>query len=165
METSIPEPLPLERRRSAIGLARPIWLGLLTVVLVVMGALIYAFAQFDGQIRAIAAIEHQGGVVGTLRRRPGWQREILGSPGYKAFEVVEFVNLEGTPISDTDLDLLLALPSIQRLNLRRTRVTDAGVSRLKELPNLKLVLLEGTAVSDVGIDDLHRALPELKIEQ
>ena len=157
--------VPDEQRRFSVRLPRPLWIGVAGVMILVAATLLTTGLRLHRQISAIDAIESQGGAVGTVRHRSAWQRNLLGHPTYRAFEVVEFVNWENGRISDADLVQLLELPTLRRLNLRHTRITDAGIMRLKELPHLELVLLEGTEATDAGIAELQRAAPSLTIHK
>jgi hypothetical protein len=165
MMTEVSEPSPPERRRYSIRVPRPLWTGIIAIVLLIAAALLPVSLRLHRQIAAIRAIESQGGAVGTVGHRSGRQRELLGYPTFKAFEVVDFVNWEHGVITDSDITQLLELPTLRRLNLRHTRIADAGVMRLKGVPHLELLLLEGSTATDAATDELQRALPGLTIKR
>lgn len=89
------------------------------------------------------------------------------------------INLEGKPVSDSDLRRLKGLYQLQTLNLARTKVTDAGLTHLAGLNNvlspwdslksfrpvrycssLQSLDLRGTRVTDAGLGHLT-GLPSL----
>jgi hypothetical protein len=71
--------------------------------------------------------------------------------------------LQGTPITDEDLENLTTFPQLRRLDLSNTAITDVGLINLLELTQLQSLKLTGTRVTDRGIRNLQRALPNLQI--
>jgi hypothetical protein len=63
------------------------------------------------------------------------------------------------------LEHVKKLSGLQWLNLDGTQVTDAGLEHLKGLTSLESLLLRGTQVTDAGVAELQHALPGLKIEK
>jgi hypothetical protein len=152
-------------RQFSIRPPRPLWIGMVVVVFVVVAVGLWIGVPFNRKLSAVKAILSRGGSIGTVRQLSKRQRQWIGFPTYKAFEEVEFVNWERSPINDADLDQLVGLPTLRRLNLWQTRVTDLGIACLKRLPRLELLLVEGTDVTDPGIADLKEALPGLTVER
>lgn len=70
------------------------------------------------------------------------------------------VDLARTPVDDSALALLGAMPRLTRLRLAQTRVTDAGLAALDSLQYLEYLNLVGTAVTDAGLRSLE-TLPRL----
>jgi Leucine-rich repeat (LRR) protein len=65
------------------------------------------------------------------------------------------VNLENSWVTDSDLPLLAAHPSLTRLNLSMTRITDRGLLELKPLANLTdLDLYYAESITDQGFSVL-----------
>jgi hypothetical protein len=76
---------------------------------------------------------------------------------------LEFLSLIGTQVTDAGLMHLRGLKSLKHLCLRRTGVTDAGLVHLRELTALTSLDVAETGVTDRGVEELHRALPDLKV--
>jgi hypothetical protein len=72
--------------------------------------------------------------------------------------------LYGTPVGDSGMARIAALPELTWISLQKTKVTDAGVARLAALTNLKHLDLRETGVSWEGVNALKRALPDCDIE-
>ena len=101
---------------------------------------------------------------------------------------VEFVELRGAQITDSELKYLKDLTNLKRLSVSITGITDAGLKHLQGLTNLgfldltntdvtneglkhlweltlaKTIRLYGTAVSDAGVKKLKKALPDCSIK-
>ena len=86
---------------------------------------------------AVKRIEDLGG---TLKRDASGQ--------------VTGVDLEMCQTKDSDLEVLAALPSIQKLNLWGADITDGGVKHLKKLPKLVDLTLFNTDLTDKGVEQL-----------
>lgn len=102
---------------------------------------------------------------------------------------LETLYLVGTDLDDAGLSRLPHLKSLKTLHLGRTRITDAGMPALDNLTNLQTLSLGDTAVTDQGlvqlrdlrklstlilrntkttqrgVQELHRMLPDARIEQ
>ena len=68
-----------------------------------------------------------------------------------------------TRVTDNGLTQLRGLHDLQRLTLGGDAISDRGLAELKGLRQLKELSLFGTRVTDAGVEDLHRALPRVKI--
>ena len=66
-------------------------------------------------------------------------------------ECIERLQLDGTDVTDADLDILRMMPKLRNLDLRRTRVSDAGARKLATFPALGHVGLYDTQVTIAGL--------------
>ena len=82
-----------------------------------------------------------------------------GYPYCRAFKVV----LDGSSVTDADLDRLGELVYLKHLSLRNTQVTDAGLAALKGFHQLEVIDLTGSKVTGAGVADLRRSLPRARI--
>ena len=83
----------------------------------------------------------------------------------KAFTNLWSLSLKGTRITDAGLEHLQAMIRLSNLQLSRTDVTDAGLARLKDFNRLRTVGLDGTQVTDAGVRELEKALPNLNVKR
>ena len=144
-----------EPHRCSIRLPRPLWIGLATVVLIMIAAGLSVGLPIYWQSTAIREIERVGGsIIETRPRGPEWIRERVGSDLRELFEKVIRVDLGDTPATDTTLEHLNWLTSLEDLDLDNTQITDAGLIRLKGLARLKVLWLNGTLVTDTGLSHL-----------
>mgnify|MGYP003994451721 FL=1 len=107
--------------------------------------------------KAIEAIEQVGGTVSIVieifntrhpwRSRLGIERELLD------------VNLDGTDITDEDLECMNGLTNIRSLHLSNTKITDDGLRHLRGLKSLGSLYLDGTHTTDEGVKNVLEALP------
>jgi hypothetical protein len=103
-------------------------------------------ACLSQQDRAAARAERLGAVVERDDGRPG--NPVVG------------LNFSG-PVSDSDLELLQALPGLRKLSLQGAKITDQGLTHLKGLDALEELVLFGTEVTDTGLQHLT-PLPRLR---
>jgi hypothetical protein len=89
-----------------------------------------------------------------------WQ--LLGAE-QEYFAVGLYVGLNGTAVTDADLEHLEAVGNLQGLSLSDTEITDEGLKHLVGLTNLRHLDLLGTKVTPEGVERLQEALPECKI--
>ena len=73
---------------------------------------------------------------------------------------VLLIDLSGTPATDADLGLLLALPELQHLDLSDTKTTDEGLKHVAVLRGLRSLELKNTSVTGLGLTYL-KSLPQL----
>jgi len=78
-------------------------------------------------------------------------------------DVVELA-LCRTPVTDAGLREIADLANLTWLDLRETRITDAGLNQLSRFKKLTRLLLRNTRVTEAGVANLHRALPNCKID-
>ncbi|HEY3969261.1 MAG TPA: hypothetical protein VGM05_32215 [Planctomycetaceae bacterium] len=180
-----PNPTPSEPRRFPIGLPRPLWIGLVTVVVAVAGVgLRIGISAYRQQV-AIREINRLGGTIYRPSRVPLW----LSSKGiqFDFLDQVEAVDLTGADIDDGGMKFLRDFPELEILSLWGTRVSDSGLRNvesltklveldaacttlsdeglihLKGLTNLRHLKLHRTHVTDAGVTELKQALPELDV--
>jgi hypothetical protein len=154
--------LPPESSRFSIRLPRPLWLGVVTVVLVVVATGLQIGVPSYRHHVAIREIERRGGEVRTRKSGLDWLRPWVGDDRMRAFESVEAVQLNGPHVTDADLEHIKWLTSLEGVVLRGTRVTDTGLEHLVGLRNLRNVVLDGAPVTDKGLEFV-RGLPKLQI--
>jgi hypothetical protein len=180
-------PSPSEPSRFAIRLPRPLWIGVATVVVVVVGLGLRFGLPIYRQHLAIQEIERAGGGVGVEERGPEWLRARLGDERMATFgEVtavylagsqatdatlahlkllasVEFLTLDNTHVTDAGMHHLRGLTKLKELTLVNTKITDAGLALLMGLRDLEHLALKNTAVTEGGVAELRRALPKVMI--
>ncbi len=83
-----------------------------------------------------------------------------GAAALKGWRKLRRLNLHGTKISDTTLDHIAGIASIETLNIGSAMITDVGLERLSSLPNLKELTIGGNELGDAGLQAL-RQLPGL----
>jgi hypothetical protein len=137
-----------------IRLPRPLWIGLATVVLVVVAIGLRIGVPIYRQHVAIREIERLGAYVITSPVGPKWLRARLGNDAMKLFDEVTFVDFRGTRATDATMDHVSCLKSMTGLSLHGTQITDAGLAHLKGLPNLYRLSLFNTQVTDAGLAHL-----------
>lgn len=74
---------------------------------------------------------------------------------------IEYLNLNGTEISDETIPQLKQLNRLTHLNLAHTQITDAGLQQLADSGNLEYLSLTGTRINDDSLRYL-RGLTNLK---
>jgi Leucine-rich repeat (LRR) protein len=79
---------------------------------------------------------------------------------------IEWIDLEGSPVSDDVVRVLCRLPSIKRLNLSGTAISNSALECISTLPNLEVLDVSNTRVSPPGIMRLTalQTLKELRID-
>ncbi len=153
-------------RGISVRLPRPLWIGLVTVVLVVVaGGLRIGVPIYQQQV-AEQEVERLGGWAFKGPREPEWLWsrlfEIDQEWGERT-DVVVSVCLRGLAATDDTLDHIGWLSDLKELELVGTHVTDAGLVHLKRLRKLERIHLSSPPVTEAGIAELQRALPRLKI--
>lgn len=74
-----------------------------------------------------------------------------GLANLQALGAIQYLNLEGAPITDAGLQSVKNLMLPYYINLSYTKVTDAGLPALKGMRRLRDFYLRGTAISDEGV--------------
>jgi Leucine-rich repeat (LRR) protein len=185
------DPATTETRRFSMRLPRPLWFGLSTVAVVVVGLGWRVAVPIYRQFVAIREIERLYGVVRTEPRGPKWLRASLTDKRMKVFDdvigvhfivgratdstvghlgcltKVEVLELEKTEVTDEGLAQIKGLTNLRKLHLSNTRVTDAGLAHLKGLTGLELIQLDNTQVTDAGLSHLKgmTRLTDLNLEE
>jgi hypothetical protein len=125
------------------------------------------------QKEAVALIKTLGGQVqydyegdslgrsftGTTEPRQ-WLRDIGGDD---VFANVTWVRLDGSSVTDADLEQLKGMSQLHLLALSDTPITDAGLEHIASLTQLNTLYLNRTVVTDEGVKRLQQALPNCVI--
>ncbi len=98
-------------------------------------------AHRAGQDRVVARIEKLDGRI---------ERDVVA------------VNLVATAVTDDDLKMLSAFPSLQTVHLHHNKIGDAGVANMQGLKNLTTLDLFDTRVTDAGLEHLAEWMPCLQ---
>jgi hypothetical protein len=189
MDPALSIPPTPEPCRRLIRLPRPLWIGVVTVLLIVVALGLRIGIPIYRQQVAIREIQRLGGVVQFRARGPIWLRERIPARFNELFGEVDFVSLSetsatdatlahlqgldglkqiwltATSVTDSGMPHLKGLTNLQILFLDRTRVTDAGLAHLKGLTRLRILALLQTPVSDAGVAELKRELPNLTVHK
>jgi hypothetical protein len=83
-----------------------------------------------------------------------------GMAAIKDWKKLKRLNVHGTKSSDTTLEHVAGIASLESLNFGSAVMTDVGLERLVSLPNLKELTMGGNEVSDAGLQAL-REMPGL----
>ena len=119
-------PMSPDPRRFSIRVPRPLWIGLATVVLVVITIGVRLGLPIYRQQVAIREIERAGGSIRVSPRGPAWLRQWVGEDRMKPFDFVDGISLGNSRVTDATLGHMRAMTHLQTLCLANTRVTDAG---------------------------------------
>ncbi|MCC6589401.1 MAG: hypothetical protein IT168_22065 [Bryobacterales bacterium] len=91
-------------------------------------------------------------VIAFLLAATAWITDVGGRVTTNAKGEVTGIHLRGAFVSDSDLDAIAAMPTLEVIDLSQTRVTDLGLLRLKALPNVReLNLFYAELVTDEGL--------------
>lgn len=71
------------------------------------------------------------------------------------------ITLKGRSVTDDDLPLVLAFPSVQDLDLRDSEITDRGLQMLLPLENLEELNVERTRVTKTAVDAFKDQHPKV----
>ncbi len=83
-----------------------------------------------------------------------------GLAAIKTWKRLKRLNVHGTKISDTTLDHIAGITTIESLDIGSAMITDVGLERLSSLVNLKELTMGGNELGDAGLQAL-RQLPGL----
>lgn len=83
-----------------------------------------------------------------------------GLAAVKEWKKLERLNVHGTKISDTTLEHISGITTIESLDVGSSMVTDVGLEQLSALPNLEELTIGGNELGDAGLQAL-RLLPGL----
>ncbi len=83
-----------------------------------------------------------------------------GVAAIKDWKKLKRLNLHGTKSSDTALEHIAGISSLESLDVGSTLMTDVGLERLNTLTNLKNLTMGGNELGDAGLQGL-RQLPTL----
>jgi len=83
-----------------------------------------------------------------------------GMAAVRGWKKLKRVNLRGTKITDTTLEHLSNVTTLESLDAGFAQITDVGLDRLTSLPNLKELAIGGNKLTDMGLQSL-RQMPRL----
>jgi len=83
-----------------------------------------------------------------------------GLAAIKEWKKLKRLNVQGTKISDTTLEHIAGITTLESVNAGTAMVTDVGIERLVSLTNLKELTVGGNKLSDNGLQAL-RQMPGL----
>jgi Leucine-rich repeat (LRR) protein len=92
--------------------------------------------------------------------KPAWIGKLLGEDFFRNVTALE---LNGSKITDGELENIKELKQLKTLQFAQTKITDAGLVHLKGLTTLESLDISNTNVTDDGIKGLQKVLPNLKI--
>lgn len=109
----------------------------------------------------VAEIEKLNGKVYSeyvKRREQTWLERLFDDPGGAENAIsalrVKSVDLSFTQVTDTDLEHLKGLKSLQVLDLEGTQISSAGLEHVKVLTELRVLKLSGPNFTDEGLEHL-----------
>ena len=79
-----------------------------------------------------------------------------GVAAIKDWKKLKHLNLHGTKSSDTALEHLAGITSLESLDVGSTLMTDVGLERLTTLTNLKSLTMGGNELGDAGLQALRQ---------
>ena len=83
-----------------------------------------------------------------------------GMAAAKGWKKLKRINLRGTKVTDTTLEHLANVTTLEALDVGFAQITDVGLDRLTPLVNLKELVVGGNKLTDMGLQAL-RQLPSL----
>jgi Leucine-rich repeat (LRR) protein len=83
-----------------------------------------------------------------------------GLAAVKGWKKLRRLNLRGTKVTDTTLEHLAAVTTLETLDAGYAQITDVGLDRLTPLQNLRELVVGGNKLTDTGLQAL-RQLPGL----
>jgi len=79
-----------------------------------------------------------------------------GMAAVKNWKHLKRLNLRGTKVTDTTLEHLANVTTLESLDVGFAQITDVGLDRLTSLPNLKELVIGGNKLTDVGLQALRQ---------
>ena len=79
-----------------------------------------------------------------------------GLAAIKDWKKLKRLNLHGTKVSDTTLEHISGITTLEALNVGSAMITDVGIERLVSLPNLKELTIGGNELGDAGLQALRQ---------
>ncbi len=109
-----------------------------------------------------SGLAHLGGMKQLRALDLGWTavNDLSALPD---FPLLRALNLNRTPLDDSQLARLTRFPALKRLTLCGTKMTDATLDQLASLKNLEILDVRQTAVTEAGIARLKTSHPKLEI--
>lgn len=84
-----------------------------------------------------------------------------GASAVKSWKHLKHLNLRGTKITDSTLEVLSGLPTLEWLDVGYAQITDTGLDQLSTLSNLRSLAMGGNKLTDNALQFLHQ-LPQLQ---
>ncbi len=79
-----------------------------------------------------------------------------GLAAVKGWKRLRRLNLRGTKVTDTTLEHLAAVTTLEALDVGYAQITDVGLDRLTPLQNLRELVISGNKLTDVGLQALRQ---------
>ena len=79
-----------------------------------------------------------------------------GMAALRGWKKLKRLNLRGTKITDTTLEHLANVTTLESLDAGFAQITDVGLDHLTSLPNLKELLIGGNKLTDNGLQSLRQ---------
>ncbi len=79
-----------------------------------------------------------------------------GMAAVKGWKKLKRLNLRGTKVTDTTLEHLAAVTTLEALDVGYAQITDVGLDRLTPLQNLRELTIGGNKLTDVGLQALRQ---------
>jgi hypothetical protein len=79
-----------------------------------------------------------------------------GMAAVKGWKKLKRVNLRGTKVTDTTLEHLSHVATLEAIDVGFAQITDVGLDHLASLPNLKELVIGGNKLTDTGLQALRQ---------
>ncbi len=79
-----------------------------------------------------------------------------GLAAVKGWKKLKRVNLRGTKVTDTTLEHLANVTTLEAIDVGHAQITDVGLDRLSPLANLKELVVSGNKLTDAGLQALRQ---------
>lgn len=79
-----------------------------------------------------------------------------GMAAVKGWKKLKRLNLRGTKVTDTTLEHLSNVTTLEFLDVGFAQITDVGLDHLTSLPNLKELVISGNKLTDTGLQALRQ---------
>jgi hypothetical protein len=166
---SVDNPTTHEPTKSSSGRTYPLWIGLATVVLVVLvpcaaTVIPQILDMSDGGVRKIGrnVKELKAGKTKTLhvigtRRTDSLLEQIRGMPE------IEDVYMEDTDITAAGMRHLGTLPNLKTMMVYNGAAGDEGMLELRNCTKLESLAIYDTRITEDAIAELHRYIPSVRV--
>lgn len=124
---------------------------------------------------AMKGVYAEGGHMGTIGLGLPMRDEVhFSQPGFDDTALtrvypsllklkVRFISFENVPITDSSIQLIRELGTIEELVFIDTQVTITGISKLKGMPRLRRLLLDGRRYTEEQVEQLRHDMPAVEI--
>lgn len=79
-----------------------------------------------------------------------------GMAAVKSWKKLKRINLRGTKVTDTTLEHLANVTTLEAIDVGFAQITDVGLDRLAPLVNLKELVISGNKLTDMGLQALRQ---------